>query len=193
MGPRLPRHLESIEETEGMISLAEADLLYHLAKQTTDGCILEIGSYRGRSTVALAHGSLAGNKAPVFAIEPHEDFQGALGGSFGPRDRAAFFTAMLDTSAYEIVRLVNLSSEVVAPGWKLPIGLLWIDGDHTFRGVARDWQCWSPHLTAGCRVALDDALDPNLGPRQLIEDILAAEKYRLAETVGKIAVLEQAA
>ena len=68
------------------------------------------------SPSALAQGSLAGHGAPVFAVEPHETFEGILGGSFGPADRAAFFRTMLTTSSYPAVRLVNLSSEVVTPG-----------------------------------------------------------------------------
>ncbi len=189
VGPRLPHHLQVIEDVEGMIGLDEADLLYRLAKGTTEGCIVEIGSYRGRSTVALAYGTLAGSGAAVFAVDPHETFRGILGGSFGPADRAAFFKAMLDTSAYEVVRLVNLSSEVVAPGWKLPVGLLWIDGDHTYEGVSQDWKCWSPHLTETCHVAFDDALNPDIGPSRLIEEIVAVGGFQITENVGKIVVL----
>ena len=139
--------------------------------------------------MALAQGTLAGSGAAVFAVDPHETFRGILGGSFGPADRAAFFKSMLDTSAYEVVRLVNLSSEVVAPGWKLPVGLLWIDGDHTYEGVSRDWRCWSPHLTEKCYVAFDDALNPDIGPSRLIDEILAAGGFQISENVGKIVVL----
>ncbi len=191
VGPRLPHHLQVIEDVEGMVSLEEADLLYRLARDTAEGCIVEIGSYRGRSTVALAYGALAGSGAAVFAVDPHETFRGVLGGSFGPADRAAFFKSMLDTSAYEVVRLINLSSEVVTPGWQLPVGCLWIDGDHTYEAVSRDYRCWSPHLTAGCRVAFDDALNPEIGPRRLIDEIVASGTFQLTGTTGKIAVLKR--
>ena len=96
--------------------------------QQDAGAIVEVGSYHGRSTVALSCGAEAGAKLPVYAIEPHEHFIGELGGNFGPPDRAAFFETMLRTSCFENVRLVNLSSEIVSPGWQLPVSALWIDG-----------------------------------------------------------------
>ena len=80
---------------EGQISPAESLLLFQLASKVTEGVILEVGSYRGRSTVALALGTRAGASLPVFAIEPHEPFQGALGGVFGPEDREHFFRNLL--------------------------------------------------------------------------------------------------
>ncbi len=59
----LPRHLRPVRKTQGYINFAEAELLYRLAFGARDGCIVEVGSYRGRSTVALARGSLDGDGA----------------------------------------------------------------------------------------------------------------------------------
>lgn len=182
---------EYFDKTQGMTSFEEASLLYQLAKETKSGCIVEVGSYRGRSTVALGRGSFDGSKAPVFAIEPHEVFHGVLGGQFGPEDRKAFYQAMLDTASYQIVRLINLSSEVVAPGWSRPIGLLWIDGDHSYEGVKRDFESWAPHLTENAIVAFDDSLDPSIGPSQLVAELLAANSFRKLTQAGKIAVLKE--
>jgi hypothetical protein len=61
----------------------------------------------------------------------------------------------------EKVRLVNLSSEVVCEGWTRPVGLLWIDGDHTLDGVRRDFESWERFLQPGGVVAFHDALDPD--------------------------------
>jgi predicted O-methyltransferase YrrM len=174
---------------EGMISFEEASLLYNFAKQISDGCIVEVGSYRGRSAVALGRGSLDGNRVPVYAIEPHEEFTGVLGGRFGPADRGAFYKAMIDTSCYQVVRLVNLSSEIVAPNWNKKIGLLWIDGDHTYSGVKRDFECWLPHLTPEAIIAFDDSTDPDLGPRQLINELLNTNKFQELQQVGKVTVI----
>jgi len=176
-------------QTEGMINLAEASLLYDLAKTCREGCILEVGSYRGRSAVALGRGSLDGHNVPVYAIEPHEEFIGLLGGKFGSPDRAAFYTAMLGTSCYHSVRLVNLSSEIVAPGWKQKIGLLFIDGDHSYAGVKRDFDCWSPHLTPDALVAFDDSTDPAVGPRQLIDELLQSGQFEQVNQVRNVTVI----
>jgi hypothetical protein len=171
-------------KVEGMIGDKEADLLTRLAGEVEDGCIVEVGSWRGMSTIALAKGA----RVPVYAIEPHEVFTGVLGGQFGPADRRAFFENLLRAEVVERVRLVNLSSEVVAPGWKLPVGLLWIDGDHRYEAVRRDFESWEPHVRG--KVAFHDAIQPTLGPAQLIDELLASG-YELVEHVQGTKVLRR--
>lgn len=185
----LPPHLRAVDRVEGMISLDEADLLFRLAAQADGtGCVVEVGSFRGRSTVALAYGA---SSSPVFAIEPHESFAGVLGGTFGPEDRAGFFRAMLRSRCYERVRLVNLSSEIVAPGWREPVRLLWIDGDHSYEGVRRDWETWKPHLIQHAVVAFDDSIDETIGPFRLIRELIDTDELILLEQVGKITALRR--
>ncbi|MGZ5781262.1 MAG: class I SAM-dependent methyltransferase [Burkholderiaceae bacterium] len=179
------------DRTEGMVSFEEAVLLYQLAKQVRSGCIVEVGSYRGRSTVFLAMGSLAGAKIQAYAIDPHKSFIGVLGGVFGPKDRTAFYRAMLDNNCSELVALINLSSEYFSASWNEPISLLWIDGDHSYEGVKRDFECWQPHLEANATVAFDDATDPNLGPRRLIDELIASNRYEKVIGIGKVIVIRQ--
>jgi hypothetical protein len=171
-------------KAEGMIGEPESALLTRLASEVGEGCIIEVGSYRGMSTIALAKGA----RVPVYAIEPHEHFTGVLGGMFGPADRRAFFENLLRAGVVEQVRLVNLSSEVVAPGWQLPVGLLWIDGDHRYEAVRRDFECWEPHLRGP--VAFHDAIQPTLGPAQLIEELLTGG-FELVEHVQGTKVLRR--
>jgi hypothetical protein len=171
---------------EGMIGDLEAELLTRLASEVEEGCIVEIGSWRGMSTIALAKGA----RVPVYAIEPHEEFVGVLGGHFGPADRLAFFENLLAAGVVERVRLVNLSSEVVAPGWNLPVGLLWVDGDHRYEAVKRDFECWKPHLRD--LVAFHDTIQPNLGSTQFVDELLA-NGYDLVEHVQGTKVLRRSA
>jgi hypothetical protein len=169
---------------EGMIGDLEAKLLTRLASEVDEGCIVEIGSWRGMSTIALANGA----HVPVYAIEPHEHFVGPLGGVFGPDDRRAFFENLLEAGVVERVRLVNLSSEVVTPGWQLPVGLLWVDGDHRYDAVKRDFECWKPHLRD--LVAFHDTIQRNLGSTQFVDELLA-DGYELVEQVQGTKVLRR--
>jgi MMP 1-O-methyltransferase len=89
------------------------------------------------------------------------------------------------------VRLVYLSSEVVAPGWRRPVGL-WIDGDHSYEGVRRDWDAWRPHLIADATVAFDDSTDETIGPYRLIGELVARGELAIVERVGKISALKRA-
>ncbi|HYU61212.1 MAG TPA: class I SAM-dependent methyltransferase [Solirubrobacterales bacterium] len=180
---------EALAHTEGevMLSTEEAELLHELARQVDEGCIVEVGSYRGRSTVALATGA----SVPVYAIDPHEQFTGVLGAQFGPADRVAFYRTMLRANTADRVRLVNLPSEVACAGWIDRIGLLFIDGDHRYEGVRRDFECWQPHLTSEATVALDDSIDPELGPRRVVAEA-SGSGFTVDRVVGKITVLRRA-
>jgi predicted O-methyltransferase YrrM len=170
-----------------MISAEEVQLLHDLAAAVEDGCVVEVGSYRGRSTIALS--GAVRDHIPVFAIEPHEAFTGVLGGHFGPEDRAGFFRNMLASGAYNNVRLVNLSSEVVTPGWDKPVSLLFLDGDHTYAGVSRDFGCWEPHLAPSATVVFDDSTDETIGPHQLIHELVDSRRAEILRRVGKVTAI----
>lgn len=151
---------------------------------------MEIGSFRGRSTAALAEGALRNPVRPaVFAIEPHDDFQGILGGRFGPNDRVSFFRNLDRAGLLAHVHLVNLPAEQVAPGFGQSIGLLWIDGNHAFESVCRDFDLWRRHLLTGASVAFHDTLLPDLGPSILVSQLLQRGEWILQAKVGQITAL----
>jgi len=57
---------------EGWLARAEGKLLYRLAKRCTGrGVIVEIGSWKGKSTIWLASGSRAASRSKVHSIDPH--------------------------------------------------------------------------------------------------------------------------
>ena len=181
--------LEQVEVTKGWLSLDEARLLHSSAGQVTDGCIVEVGSYRGRSTIALAIGAPEG--VPVYAVEPHEEFLGPRGAFFGPEDRKAWMENMLRSGVWERVRLVNLSSEVVTPGWDKPVGLIWIDGDHHYEAVRRDIEVWTPHLLPDAQVLFDDSVKPKTGPGRVVRELVDSGAYEIAEQTGKVSKLRR--
>jgi predicted O-methyltransferase YrrM len=175
------------EGVEGWMSPEEWELLRSLAAGVSEGCIVEIGSYRGLSTLALSQG--AADDVPVYAIDPHETFVAVGGAHFGPEDREAFYRNMLRHDGVRKVRPVNLPSGVVAPGWRLPIALLFIDGDHTYEGARQDFDGFAPHLTDTAVVVFDDTNPPYTGPREVVDEVLAAGGFRLVEEVGKVTVV----
>jgi predicted O-methyltransferase YrrM len=180
-------------DTEGATSPEELFHLFELAQCVRDGCIVEVGSWRGRSTVALALGSRRAYKVPVYAIEPHEPFYDICGGTYGSHDRVKFFENMSAAAVLDIVRLVNLSSEYVTKDWPFSVGLLWIDGDHSYRATKRDIACWLPHLRPDATVAFHDALEPRLGPYHVVEELIATGQWRRVAEVRKIKTIARVA
>jgi Methyltransferase domain/Glycosyl transferases group 1 len=179
-----------LDSYRGGISVAEGLALDRYAADCVGGDIVEIGSFRGKSAVALATGA-ARSGVYVHCVEPHRDFTGVYGGRFGPQDRGAFYQVMLQTALFERVALINLPSRDAARAWRGPIGLLFIDGDHTFHGVRSDFEAWDPHVSVGGIVAFDDANDPAIGPAKLIEAVLRSRRYVSLEVVGKIRFLRK--
>ena len=183
---------ENLRCAEGMISDDEAKFLYQAAKLCPYNlAVVEVGSYRGLSSVALGTGSLHGCGARVYAIDPHEEYRGVLGGHFDTDDRGRFYQAMLKTGCFHSVSLLNLKSESAARCWELPIGVLWIDGDHSYDGVKKDFLAWSPFLDKEGVLILDDVNHEELGPYKLLNELIDAGAYRVHMKIGKMVALKQ--
>jgi predicted O-methyltransferase YrrM len=176
-------------EIDGGTSEEEICHLFELAQSVRDGCIVEIGSWRGRSTAALALGSRLAYKVPVYAIEPHEEFLGVYGGQFGSADRIKFFENMVRVGVLDIVRLVNLTSSCVTAAWPMPVGLLFVDGDHRYQAVRDDVQRWLPHLRPDATLVLDDAVDDRVGPCHVVEELIRGGRWRRGPEIGKTKTL----
>jgi predicted O-methyltransferase YrrM len=157
---------------EGQISRAEARALVELARDTAPGtAIVEVGTFRGRSTTALALGSRLGRRNRVFAVDPHEKFTGVFGGAFGPKDQAALYRNITRADVGDIVAVVSLPSRAAARSWtEKNVSLLWIDGDHRYEAVFSDYSAWSGFLIAGGIVAFHDRAA--LGVAKLVEELV---------------------
>lgn len=143
--------LQTILDTiPGWLDPNEAALLHKLAGDVTDGCIVEIGSYKGRSTLVLATAA----RVPVYAIDPHIPSDNE---QFGDVDRVEWMQNILDANVGAIVRPINLKSSVVAQIWNEPISLLFIDGSHEYEHVKADLDNWLPHVKAGGYIAVHDS------------------------------------
>jgi hypothetical protein len=75
--------------------------------------------------------------------------------------------------------------------WEGNISLLWIDGDHSYKGVKSDFDYWAPYLIDGGIIAFHDSLDQKLGPYHLIEEILKDGAYKNINVVQRTTVLQK--
>ena len=155
--------LPGFDAIAGLPTADEAEQLFYTAAAVVSGCIVEVGSYRGRSTLALCAGSSAGTRRPVYAVEPHEQPAGTWGAKVGPKDRAAFFRNFLKAGLVRHVRLLNAPSAVVAAGWKEPVGLLCLNGEDRNASAEANFAAWQPHLAPGATVAFYDSGAGNHG------------------------------
>ena len=156
---------QQADGVEGWLSEAQGRALFDAAAAATGaGVIVEIGSWKGRSTTWLASGArLAGQR--VYAVDPHR----------GSRENPAAHTLdeFLDNLARnglaDVVDPMVMTSEEAAASIARPIELLFIDGDHSYEGVRRDAELWLPRLMEGGIVMFHDvATAAYSGPRRIV-------------------------
>lgn len=195
---QIPQDLDTVldnawheaQKVSGYLGEAEARFLGLLAACTpAQGAVVEIGSFKGRSTVMLAKVASRYALGPVVAIDPHNS-PILLDHQSDPQ--ASSYDAFLAS-----IRAVGLSDDVepqrahsadVARSWSRPIRFLWIDGDHTYAGAKNDLDGFLPHLVPDGIVAFHDALNNFPGPiRVFVEDVLRSDRFGPAGFVHSIA------
>ena len=153
------------------------------------GATIEIGSFKGKSTVGLATLAAHYSLGPIVSIDPHnapsatDPMLGAQASSFDD-----FQSALRRAGVEQYVEVHRARSEQVAEGWNRPIRLLWIDGDHTYLGAKLDFDLFVPHLADGAIVAIHDTLHEFEGPiRVFVEEMLRSDDFGpagLLHTIG---------
>lgn len=184
----LPSNFETVVDTawdrakdvEGYIGDREFRALCMLAAAAPrTGLTVEIGSFKGKSTVGLASIAAAFELGPVVSIDPHNapsDTDPDLnedGTSFHD-----FEASLMKAGVRGQVEAHRAPSRDVGQGWNRPIRLLWIDGDHTYDGAKLDYDLFKPFLVEGAFVAFHDTLHEFEGPiRVFVEEVLRSDEF----------------
>jgi predicted O-methyltransferase YrrM len=186
---------EATRAVPGYLLENEARFLGFLAACTpAKGRIVEIGSFKGRSTVMLAKVAAHYGLGQVVAIDPHnfnlseksEVASEALPRPVSTRDE--FLNSLRVAGVEEQVEFHHALSRDVSSSWTEPIRLLWIDGDHSYQGAKDDFDGFAPHVKPGGVIALHDALNVFSGPiRVFVEEMLHSNKFGAAGFVHSIA------
>lgn len=150
----------------GWLTENEGLFLYNAAKKIKpENTIVEIGSWKGKSTICLGNGSKDGNKVKIFAIDPH------IGSSehqkiFGKVDTYEEFKKNISKAGIsEFVEPIRNTSENAAKNFNKQIEFIFIDGAHEYNFVKLDFNVWFPKVINGGILAFHDSwhfLGPNL-------------------------------
>ena len=162
----IPELRKCMDELPGWLSYEEGEALYRLAKGCSGrGVIVEIGSWRGKSTTCLGLGSKAGKGVKIFAVDRHTD------GTFPDWQRNVEAAGIADL----VTPIKGLSQEVAA-AFDEPIELLFIDGAHQYELVRHDFERWVPKVVNGGYVALHDTLGFE-GPSRVADELLYGSRH----------------
>ena len=149
---------------DGWLSESQGRELFATAARARGrGAIVEIGSWKGRSTIWLAFGArLAGQR--VVAVDRHagsREFPDA-------RTYDEFAANMRRAGVEDVVIPMVMSSETAAAQLAGPVEILFIDGDHSDEGAGADADTWLPRLIDGGTVLMHDVVTAGYtGPRRV--------------------------
>jgi len=180
-----------VSSTTGYLSEREARFLMAAAALApAEGKNLEIGSFKGRSTVGIAYVTRELGLGKVVAVDPHTS-----PASTDPDLKRAgqttsyddFVTNLRTAGVFERVEIKRAYSHDLAREWKDPLRLLWIDGDHTYEGAKADLDMFKPFLQPGAIVAMHDVLGTFEGAlRVFVEEVLDSDDFGPAGFSGSI-------
>jgi MMP 1-O-methyltransferase len=180
------RHL--VAGVEGWLPEFEGELLFDLAcRCSRHGIIVEIGSWKGRSTIWLASGSRAGGGATVYAIDPHTGSTEHQAGGGVVATFEEFQRNVATAGVADLVSPVLKPSREAVVDVPDPVALVFVDGAHEYEAVRLDFETWFPRLVEGGVMAFHDTTGAWEGPRRLVDErVLRSSVFRGVGLVGSI-------
>jgi predicted O-methyltransferase YrrM len=141
--------LSIVENIEGWLSKFEQFALIHLPSMVDhlSGDIIEIGSYKGKSTIALALGSslMSTKKRPIYAIDP-----------FVEPPFKFFWENVKNHGLEKFVIPIKKHSEEAYDDCPKSIAAIFIDGDHNYSSVKHDIIHYAPRVVKGGFIVFHD-------------------------------------
>jgi hypothetical protein len=180
-----------VSDVEGWLTDAQARRLSERAA-AADGEVVEIGSFRGRSTIVLA------SVAPsVVAIDPHAGSDRgpqeiAPDAARGDEDHAAFRANLARAGVEERVRHVRRPSAEAHADVDGPVALLYVDGAHRYGPARADLANWGRRVAPGGAMLVHDAFSSVGVTLALLTECVFSSRWRYAGRTGSLAEYERA-
>lgn len=196
------------KHVSGPISEKEVLFLYDLAKSCKNGVIVELGAANGRSTVCLAKGSKAGYGIKIYSVDPHiPDLYTSdpewlascnISSNGTPNEKYYVGQGTGHLEFYDNIKKFDVDNIVIpiqdysemaykkglGKAWDLPIGLLFIDADHRYNYVKKDFELWSRWIASGGKVVMHDRQFPGVN-RVINEMILNNSRYHKIRDIDR--------
>ena len=164
--------VDKAEKIQGWMTRPELEWLYEKAK--TMESIVEIGSYKGRSTYVLAS-ACNGDIGRVYAIDP---FAGvALDKNPEANGKPTFDDFMKNCGHFKNLTVVKKTSVEAAALVAIPpkVEMTFFDGDHSYEAMKEDLKAWVPRTTKLiCGHDFNDPMYP--GVKQALYEFFGADR-----------------
>lgn len=161
MSKNLQETMELVADVEGWMSPGQGATLFDSATNCpVGGRIVEVGSFRGRSTIVLA--TAADPSVEIVAIDPH------AGNDRGPQeiegfadeaadDHTVFNTNLEAAGVADRVRHVRQFSEAALDVIEGQVDVLYVDGAHRYGPALADIRAWGDRVNDGGTMLIHDS------------------------------------
>lgn len=153
-----------------------------------EGVILEIGSYKGRSTTILAAAEReVRGRSSVVAVDPLTSSRLSDPTLYDGRPwRDEFFGNLDAAGVRDQVEFHEMMSHELVTSWDRAIRVLWIDGDHSYEGALADHDMFWEFVEPGGVIAFHDVMHTPGVTRVFVDRVLRQPGYGAAGVVGSI-------
>jgi predicted O-methyltransferase YrrM len=182
----------AVSNVEGWMTQGQARELYEAAANCpADGRIVEIGSFRGRSTIVLAMAAPTGTE--IVAIDPH------AGNDRGPQeldgyevaagdDHALFESNLVAAGVRDRVTHVREFSDRAHQRVDGGIDVLYIDGAHRYGPALADIKDWGARVKPGGSLLIHDSFSSIGVTGAIMRALLVNDRFRYVGRSRSLAV-----
>ncbi len=174
--------MDLVADVDGWMTPGQASTLFDAARRCpASGAIVEIGSFRGRSTIVLASG--APPEVAVVAIDPH------AGNDRGPQeldgyqdeagtDHAVFLANLQRAGVAGRVRHLRMFSDEALDHVDGQIEVLYIDGAHRYAPALADIESWGARVADGGTMLIHDSFSSIGVTAALLRALVGGSRFR---------------
>lgn len=173
------RKIAEYKDIDGWLKEDEALILYKIArKMKKNSLVVEIGSWKGKSTFCIAKGL---NKGSLLVIDPFNASGGQDIESEVEYKAKSGGVGLLEEFQRNMKKLKVLDKIIIKKGYSYEfdseidfIDFLFIDGDHSIEGCVRDYKLYSKKVKKGGYIAFHDYYENrnDLGPTFVVNNLI---------------------
>ena len=136
-----------IDEAETQVTASEHETLLIHARGSR--LAAELGVFEGATTAWIA--KVMAPDGQLYGVDPF--FTGRFGLSYGLLITQVGLRRMRLTNRVKLIRKLSFDAAKEVPD---ALDFVFVDGDHRYQAIERDWQDWSAKLRLGGVIALHD-------------------------------------
>lgn len=192
------RKIPYLKEIDGWLLLKESTQLFKIASNLRDRPIVcEIGVWKGKSSYVLSS-AIKNKDGKLYSIDPFNGAGDRISkiiykkemGLLDKSLRGNFQDMIKKYELSDIIEMIPKTSDNALKFFKeKTIDLLFIDGNHDYDSVKRDYINWSKFIPVGGKIVIHDVLAHHVdGPRRVFDEIISTKIWGKSRIIGEMGV-----